>query len=114
MNKKYIKPWELSNGIKDTIIRWTYLIIVIAASITMAFLLKENRQIAEDIQQDRKRVTFDACLDQNARHRELMQFLKDENARTPIAIKFVNILASERNCQQLIISIYGSPINESS
>lgn len=112
-------PWDkFSNGAKDALIRWTYLIIVIAASVTMLFLLRENRQIVEDIQNDRKRVTFDLCLDQNSRHDELMQFLSDQEGFNPTTrkfiVEFIDLSTPKRNCPELIMNTFGEPINENS
>lgn len=117
---------------KLTIIKWAYLVIVVAATITLVVVVGVNKRLLNDIQQDRKRVTYDLCLDQNAKNIELINFLNDQNLKEaiekakkegkplptkpppmdPVAKKFVDILAEKRNCQQVVINIFGSPLNE--
>src|SRR6476659_4686570 len=130
-----LNTWKsISEHTKVQIIKWAYLVIVVAATITMSILVYQNKNIVSDIQQDRKRVTYDLCLDQNSRHSELIDFVKDTQlakARLaakkegkqlptepppvdPTTKKFIDLLAPKRDCKQVVINIFGSPIDESS
>ncbi len=105
-------PWsDITDNTKAAIIRWAYLIIVIAATITLIVLVNQNKQIVDDIQHDRKQLVYDLCLDQNARNEELIQFLREEDALTPVAMKFVNLLAPKRNCKLVVLNTFGSSID---
>lgn len=107
--KKILIPWKLvSEETKLKIVKWAYLIIVIAATITLAFIINENQKLVSDIQNNRKQTTYILCLEQNIKHDELIKFLKNENTLTPAIEEFVNILSPNRNCDTVVINLFDS------
>jgi hypothetical protein len=130
-----MNPWKrLSEHSKLQIIKWSYLAIVIFATITLTVLVNQNKNLVNDIQNDRKRVTFDSCLDQNSRNQELKDFLREEQFKrlkreaiengkpVPEVVppldnsvkKIIDVLAAKRDCDQVVINIFGSPLNDES
>ena len=109
-----LNPWkDISEHMKVQIIKYAYLVIVVAASITLSYLVYENKQLVNDIQNDRVRVAYNSCLDQNAKNAELKDFLRDVGNKDKAAVKFVNVLAPRRNCVVFVENLLGSKPNES-
>lgn len=127
-----MNPWKnLSDRSKINVLKWAYIIIVVAATITLGALVVYNKNLVSEIQQDRKRVTYDACIAQNNRNIELINFVNQvalqkarEKAQAegkplplepppmePTTRKFINVLAKYRDCDKVIMTIFGSPIN---
>jgi hypothetical protein len=105
---------RLSEHTKFQVIKWSYLFIVIAATITLSALVYYNQQLVKDIQQDRVQVAYNNCLDVNGRHAELQEFVDDQPGPTnPTVTKFLNILAPERNCVLYVTNLLGKKPNES-
>jgi len=98
-----------------SILKYAYLAIVIAATITMSLLLIENRKIVQDIQEDRKRLVYDNCLEQNSENKELIQLAIEEgnldSESKRFIIRFINTLSPSQNCEELVTNIFGSPLN---
>ena len=128
-------PWaRLDEHTKLKIIKWSYLVIVVAATVTLAILVHQNQNLVNNVQNDRKQLIYDNCLEQNSRHEQLIQFVTEENFKDaikkaeeanepipteappidPVAKKFIDLLAEEKNCNQLVKNIFGSNANESS
>lgn len=125
---------KISEHTKLKIMKWSYLVIVVAATITLAVVVRQNQILVDNIQNDRKQLTYDTCLEQNARHFELVDFVNERALKEaqeaakkegkpiptepppmdPTAKKFIIVLAKVRDCDQLVINIFGSPIDESS
>ncbi len=108
-------PWaRLSEHAKLQIIKWSYLVIVVMATLTLSLLVYQNKQLVKDIQSDRVQVAYTNCLEINARHEELEQFVREqEGPANPLAIKFINILTPQRNCAVYVKNLLGSQPNES-
>ena len=109
-----LKFWRYSEQTKMVFMKWAYLVIVVACTITLTVLINQNRALVEDIQQDRVQVAYDLCLDQNARHDELISFIQDESRKSgtppsPALIKFINLLAEKRNCVEYVSNLLGVP-----
>lgn len=128
-------PWKkLSEHTKLQIIKWSYLVIVVAATVTLTVVAVQNKQLVDNIQNDRKQLTYDNCLDQNSRNSQLIDFVNEESYKDavkaaeatgkpiptepppidPVVKKFIEILAEKRDCEQLVVNIFGSPFDESS
>jgi len=123
--------FEIRNRKLAFFTKWAYMTIIIMAALTMTILIRENRQIVRDINKDRIAVSYDLCLEQNAKHNELILFLQDvalqqqiEEAKNsgrplpdrppeidPVARKFVNVLAPEQNCKKVIEERFGQSIS---
>lgn len=108
-------PWaKLSEHTKLQIIKWSYLVIVIMATITLTAVVIQNKMLVEDIQQDRRQVAYNACLEVNGRHNELEEFVESQDGPVqPTVRKFINILAPERNCVVYVTNLLGSAPDES-
>lgn len=125
---------SLAEETKLQIMKWSYLVIVIAATLTLAIVVRQNQILVENIQNDRKQLIYDNCLDQNARNNNLISFVNEQDYKEaviaarkagepiplepppidPVVKEFIDVLAEKRNCEQLVVNIFGSPINESS
>ena len=108
-------PWaNLSEHTKLQIIKWSYLLIVVMATITLTIVVINNKRLVRDIQRDRVQVAYSNCLEVNARHDELDQFLDEQEGPTnPLAVKFINILAPKKNCVVFVENLLGSKPDES-
>jgi hypothetical protein len=121
-------PWSyIKNAKLQTFVKWAYLTIVVAAAITMSVLIIENRKIVSDINKDRKAVTYDLCLEQNAKNRELILFVQEQVIKEfkersepvpetipidPVISRFINTLAPRQNCEKLVENRFGSKVGE--
>lgn len=124
--------WDkLSEHTKLVFLKWSYLAIVVAATITLVVVVNQNRQLVNHIQNDRKQIIYENCLDQNSKHKQLINFIDKNNLKkakkraieegrpepikpppiNPTTREFIDLLAEQRNCQQLVVDIFGTPFH---
>jgi hypothetical protein len=95
------------------------LVSLVPSLVAVGFARAESVNRAEAIQTNRAEITFENCLDQNARHLSTVEVLDDRLSEVPLenradarrtrdfTVLLISALLPRRDCEALVFDLYG-------
>lgn len=65
-------------------------------------LIQGAKELASNVQEQRRNAIRTQCQEQNERHRELEEFVREQGQENPIVFQFIDKLAPLQDCDALV------------